>query len=137
MKSVTRTIRIAVAVSATCALAARASVPSAEVEAAAAFAPPRLLKVSGALRQSPTTKGEAPIASGTSRRDQEIMELRRRFNAAADPVTHRMSLARARQTGWDGVAKHFSEIDQSGQGTVSFDELALYLRNQRHPAFAN
>lgn len=136
MKSVTRTIRIAVAVSATCALAARASVPSAEVEAAAAFAP-SLAQGQRRAQATPHNEREAPIASGTSRRDQEIMELRRRFNAAADPVTHRMSLARARQTGWDGVAKHFSEIDQSGQGTVSFDELALYLRNQRHPAFAN
>ncbi len=84
MKSVTRTIRIAVAVSATCALAARASVPSAEVEAAAAFAPPRLLKVSGALRQPPQRKGKRPSLPG------HPDEIRRSWNCGAASMPQRI-----------------------------------------------
>ncbi|KWZ39851.1 hypothetical protein WS72_18420 [Burkholderia savannae] len=137
MKNVNSTIRIVVAAGATCALAAQASEPQTQIQTVNVVAARSLLKVSDSLRQPPAPKGEAPVAPEASRRDLAIMELRRRFNAAADPVTHRMSLAQARQTGWSSVAEHFSEIDRSGQGAVSFDEVALYLRNRWHPAFTN
>ncbi|WDD95595.1 hypothetical protein Bsp3421_005771 [Burkholderia sp. FERM BP-3421] len=87
--------------------------------------------------QAPATKGEAPVAPDAVRRDRAIVEIKKRFNAAADPITHRMTLMQARQNGWNGIAEHFSEIDQSGSGSVSFDDVAQYLRNRRHPAFAN
>ncbi len=111
-----RAISILFAASVGCALGAQANEPPA---------------------QAPPTKGEAPVAPDAVRRDQAIVALKKRFNAAADPVTHRMTLMQARQTGWSVIAEHFGEIDQSGSGSVSFDDVAQYLRNRRHPAFAN
>lgn len=124
-----------IAAAATVAPAAQAVAYSMPMSGAGARPAVRVVRVSDDAQRPPTTPGEAPVSRDRAQRDQAVMELKRRFNAAADPVTHRMSLAEARRTGWTAVADHFSEIDASGSGSVGFDDVAHYLRARRHPAF--
>lgn len=100
--------------------------------------PARMLKVGDRLvTPPPDPAGTAvPEPQGQTLRDQVIANMKRRFDAAADPSTHLLSQAGAKQAGLGYVADHFGEIDRSGGGYISFDDLERYLRHKNGPAFA-
>lgn len=101
-------------------------------------APMQFMKIGDTLRMPPPDPpGTAvPEPQGQTLRDQVVANLKRRFDAAADPSTHLLSQAAAKQAGLGYIADHFGEIDRSGSGYVSFDDLKRYLRHKNGPAFA-
>ncbi|MFM0596468.1 hypothetical protein [Paraburkholderia dilworthii] len=101
-------------------------------------APVRLLKVGDRLvSPPPDPAGTAvPEPQGQALREQVLANLKRRFTAAADPSTHLLTQAAAKQAGLGYIADHFHDIDRSGGGYVSFDDLERYLRQKNGPAFA-
>lgn len=97
----------------------------------------RLIKVGDMLPKPPpddpgTTR---PELHGQALRNQAIANLRKRFDAAADPSTHLLSQAQAKTAGFGYVADHFKEIDRNGSGYVSFEDLVLYLKSRKGAAF--
>ncbi|MFL9871906.1 EF-hand domain-containing protein [Paraburkholderia megapolitana] len=104
-----------------------------------ADAPMQLLKVGDRIGTPPPDPvGTAvPEAEGQTLRDQVLANMKQRFDAAADPSTHLLSLADAKRSGWGYIADHFSAIDRSGSGYVSFDDLKRYLKAKKGAAFAN
>jgi hypothetical protein len=97
----------------------------------------RLIKVGDMLPKPPpdepgTTR---PELRGQALRNQAIANVKKRFDAAADPSTHLLSLAQAKNAGFGYVADHFQAIDRNGSGYVSFDDLLLYLKSRKGAAF--
>ena len=112
--------------------------PYVSVGVADAYAPMQLLKVSDPMvTPPPDPVGTAvPEAKGQALRDQVLANMKQRFDAAADPSSHLLSLAGAKRSGLGYIADHFSEIDRSGSGYVSFDDLKRYLKAKKGAAFA-
>lgn len=76
-----------------------------------------------------------PQPTGKTLQSQVVTDLQQRFNAAADPTTHLLSLAQAKSAGWGYMVTHFKEIDQDNKGYVSFDDFLRYLKSRNGPAF--
>uniref|UniRef100_UPI003BEEBB46 EF-hand domain-containing protein n=1 Tax=Burkholderia arboris TaxID=488730 RepID=UPI003BEEBB46 len=106
-------------------------IPSGEQESA------QFLKVGEILlRPPPSLPGTSvPEKQGQALHDQVLSNMKQRFDAAADPVTHRLTAAGATRSGWGYVADHFKEIDRSGKGSVTFDDLEQFLRARKGAAF--
>ncbi|KVE34079.1 hypothetical protein WS68_10815 [Burkholderia sp. TSV86] len=99
----------------------------------------QIVKVGDRLRMPPPDPvGTAiPQAQGQALRDQVLENMKQRFDVAADPSTHLLSLSGAKRSGWGYIADHFSEIDRSGSGYVSFEDLKRYLKARKGAAFTN
>lgn len=97
----------------------------------------RLIKVGDMLPKPPPDEPgtSRPELRGQALRNQAIGNLKKRFDAAADPSTHLLSLADAKAAGFGYVADHFKEIDRNGSGYISFADLVLYLKSRKGPAF--
>lgn len=97
-----------------------------------------LMKVSdGLVAPPPDAPGTTvPEPRGQALRDQVRANLKQRFDAAADPSTHLLSQAGAKQAGMGYIADNFSAIDRSGSGYVSYEDFERYLKQRKGPAFA-
>ncbi|MEO6921788.1 MAG: EF-hand domain-containing protein [Collimonas sp.] len=126
---------------ATAVIAAAMFVPSTDAAEAAMSIPlageARLIKVGDMLPKPPpdepgTTR---PELRGQALRNQAVANLKKRFDAAADPSTHLLTQAQAKSAGFGYVADHFQAIDRNGSGYVSFEDLLQYLKSRKGAAF--
>ncbi|WP_284615262.1 EF-hand domain-containing protein [Aquabacterium humicola] len=69
---------------------------------------------------------DAP-AAGAALDAQALAKLKRRFDAADAQRSGALTRAQAERAGLGFVARHFEQIDRSGRGAVSFDDLKRYL----------
>lgn len=79
----------------------------------------------------------SPQPTGKALQSQVIADLQQRFNAAADPSTHLLSLTQAKSAGWGYMVVHFKEIDKDNKGYVSFSDFLRYLKSRNGPAFSS
>lgn len=78
-----------------------------------------------------------PQPTGRTLQAQVVADLRKRFDAAADPSTHLLSLAQAKGARWGYIVDHFQQIDRSGNGRISFADLLAYLKSKNGPAVSS
>ncbi|MCX4161812.1 MULTISPECIES: EF-hand domain-containing protein [Paraburkholderia] len=73
-------------------------------------------------------RSSQPALSGRALDAHVLTQLKQRFDAADTDHTGRISVDQARSAGWGYLVNHFGQIDKAGRGTVSFDEIANYMR---------
>lgn len=69
-----------------------------------------------------------PALSGKALDAHVLTQLKQRFDAADTDHVGRINVDQARSAGWGYLVNHFGQIDKAGRGTVSFDEIANYMR---------
>lgn len=54
------------------------------------------------------------------------------FNTANSTHDGRLTLSQAQLDGWTSVVRHFAQIDPTGRGYVTLDEVQTYTVSHRH-----
>jgi hypothetical protein len=95
------------------------------VSAASAAAAQGPISADGQVPPALRNRPSAPPATGAALRAQALAKLEAQFRAADADGNGSLSAEEAKGFGF--VAAHFHDIDASGRGAVTFDDLRTYL----------
>ncbi|KVN29493.1 hypothetical protein WJ63_09190 [Burkholderia pyrrocinia] len=97
-----------------------------------------LLMLAGQAGYAGERFGRPPISSSAPRApltekeagDAIMVNLKKQFDAAANPSTRLLTKDDAVKSGWGWAADHFSEMDTQHKGAIRFEDIARYVRHR-------
>lgn len=88
----------------------------------------RMISVGDRLEDLPSSAGpNLPRLTEKEAGNSITANLRKRFDAAADPSTHLMTKDAASRTGWGWAVDHFADMDPQGKGAIRFEDVLRYV----------
>lgn len=99
-------------------------VPSAMLACQAGYAGERFARpsISSSAASAPLTEKEAGATI--------MADLKKQFDAAADPSTHLLTKSRALASNWGWAADHFSEMDVQHVGAIRLEDVERYVKRR-------